>query len=163
MLGRIDRFTAAIVAAVLALIVVAIGVSIVARGREIVPDPATPSGVTYAYMRAIAEGRPEQAWDLLAADKKASNSRDKFIAGAVQRNPYESELNSRFAIEDERIVGSIATVQVIRYYGSRGGGLFNFESVSTPTQTIRLVREGDVWRITLPPDAYLLQSARAYP
>lgn len=157
MFGKIDRFTAGIVAVVLALIVVAVGVSIVARGREIIPDPASPGGVAYLYMRAMADGLPEQAWDLLAAGTKAANSRDKFIARASQEFPRGGESNSRFAIEDERIAGSIATLQVIRYYGSGGGGLFNFGGDGTSKQAVRLVQEGGVWRITQPPDAYLLQ------
>ena len=157
MFGKVDRFTAGIVAVVLALIVVAVGVSLVARGREIIPDPASPGGVTYAYMRAMADGLPEQAWDLLAAGTKAANSRDKFIASATQQYPRGGEINSRFAIEDERITGSTATLQVIRYYGTGGGGLFNFGGDSTTTQSVRLVQEGGVWRITQPPDAHLLQ------
>ena len=157
MLGRIDRFTAAIVVVVLALIVVAIGVSIVARGREIIPDPATASGVTYQYLRALADGQPEQAWELLAAGVKTDNTREKFIAGASQQYPRGNESNNRFAIEDERLIGSTATVQIIRYHGSGGGGLFNFGGDSTSTQTVRLVRESGTWRITQPPDAYMLQ------
>ena len=58
------------------------------------------------------------------------------------------------SIEDERTDASGARVVLVRTYAS-GGGLFGSYNSSNRT-TVRLVREDGNWRISAPPDEYLL-------
>jgi hypothetical protein len=75
----VDRFTAAIVAGVLGLVIVSVAIAVLLRGREMAPDLGTPGGVALAYELALQRGDPEQAWDLLATSAKAATSRDQFL------------------------------------------------------------------------------------
>jgi hypothetical protein len=144
-----DRFTIALTAGVLALIAAGILVAASLRGRDATPDLSTPSGVTLAYALAEQDGDPESAWNLLATSVKANNKRDQFVLRADQHND-----RALLSTEQETIDGQNASVVLVRTYPSTGG-LFGNTSNSNRS-TVRLVREPDGWRLSVPPDRWVL-------
>ena len=151
-----DRFTWAVVGGVLALVVGGLVAATLVRGRERPPDLSTPSGVVLAYALAEQRGDGQTAWDLLATSAQARGDRDRFIAGATNNSNSGREY---LTTEDERVEGdTAASVVLVRTYPA-SGGLFGSSGFSN-RNTVRLVREGQAWRISVPPDDYLLNSGR---
>jgi hypothetical protein len=150
-----DRFTYAVVGGVLALVVTGLAVAALARGRETPPDLTTPSGVALAYALAEQRGDGQAAWELLATSAQARSDRDRFIARVTTNGVSEREYLST---DDERIEadGQNASVLLVRAY-SGSGGIFGSSSYTNRT-TVRVTRELDRWRITVPPDDYALTS-----
>lgn len=144
-----DRFTIALTAGVLALIAAGILVAASLRGREPVPDLTTPGGVTLAYALAEQRGDPESAWNLLATDVKANHKRDQFVLRADQHTD-----RALLSTEQEMNDGQTASVVLVRTYPSSGGLLGN--SSYSNRSTVRLVREADGWRLSVPPDRWAL-------
>ena len=144
-----DRFTIALTAGVLGLIAAGILVAASLRGREPVPDLTTPSGVTLAYALAEQRGDPESAWNLLARDVQANNRRDQFVLHADQHAD-----RALLSTEQEAVDGQTASVVLVRTYPSTGGLFAN--SGYSNRSTVRLVREADGWRLSVPPDRWAL-------
>jgi len=149
-----DRFTYAVIGGVLALVVVGLGAAAILRGREGPPDLDTPGGVVMAYVLAEQQGDAETAWNLLAPSAQARADRELFLARAGHRGGERAYLS----FEDERLDGTSASLVLVQTYpGSTG--VFGRSSYSNRT-TVRLSREASDWRITVPPDEYLLTAKR---
>jgi hypothetical protein len=144
-----NRFTWFVVGGVVALVVTGLASAAMLRGRQVVPDPSTPSGVVLMYALAEQRHDPQTAWDLLAASTQARGDRDRFLAhssaGGIDREYLTTE--------DERITADDASVVLVRTYPG-SGGIFGNGS-STTRSTFRLVRQDGEWRITVPSDDYL--------
>ncbi len=145
-----DRFTVAVVGGVLALVVAGLVAAAVLRGHAPQPDLGTPSGIVLAYGLAEQRGDGQAAWELLASSVQARNSRDQFLVRFTGRGSQPEYLTT----EDERIDADGASVTLVRTYPG-SGGLFGGNSYTNRT-TVRLVREAPGWRITVPPDPYVL-------
>ncbi|MSQ42587.1 MAG: hypothetical protein EXR45_00025 [Chloroflexi bacterium] len=145
-----DRFTGWIGVAVLALVVAAV---VLSRSPAIPPpetsDPTSPEGVTRAWLVAIDDGRPEDAWLLLAPRTQARETRDDFLRRMTRTGGNRS---ARAAISGSRITGDEAVVEVSR---SRTPSLDPFffwtSGASTDRVVARLERIGGLWRLTVPP------------
>lgn len=145
-----DRFTVAVVGGVLGLVVAGLVAAAVLRGHAPEPDLGTPSGIVLAYGLAEQRGDGQAAWELLATSVQARNSRDQFLVrfGGHGKGP------EYLTTEDERIDADGASVTMVRTYPG-SGGIFG-GSGYTSRNTVRLAREAAGWRITVPPDPYVL-------
>lgn len=150
-----DRLTLVVASTVVGLVVVAIAVAALSRGRDVAPDLGTPEGVVLAYTQAEGRGDGAAAWDLLARSAQARGNRDQFIArvgsgeAGFSRNAYISTEAAQ--VDSGGLDASVVLVR--RLAGS--GGLFPAPSSSIRT-TVRLTRQDGQWRITVPPNDYLL-------
>jgi len=151
-----DRFTVALVGGVLLLVVAGIAAAAVMRGRDQTPDLTTPSGVVLAYTLAEQHGDAQTAWDLLATSAQARGDHERFLARAGGYDPYR---NAYLSTEDEKIDGDGASVVLVQTYPG-SGNLLGGGSSTTNRTTVRLVREGQAWRISVPPDDYILFKAK---
>jgi hypothetical protein len=152
-----DRFTLAVVGGVLALVATGLVAAAVVRGHSPQPDLSTPSGVVLAYALAEQRGDGQAAWELLATTVQVRTSRDQFLVRFGNR----SRDRQYVTVEDERLdaIGSSgASVVLVRTYPD-SGGLFGSSSYTNRT-TVRLTEESSGWRITVPPDPYLLTENR---
>ena len=145
-----DRFTVAVVGGVIGLVVAGLVAAAVMRGRAPQPDLSTPSGIVLAYGLAEQRGDGQAAWELLATPVQTKNSRDQFLVRFSGHGSGPQYL----AAEDERIDADGASVVLVRTYPG-SGGLFGSSSYSS-RNTVRLTRETGGWRITVPPDPYVL-------
>jgi hypothetical protein len=143
-----DRFTYALAAGVLALVVGGLATAIVARGWSAPPDLSTPGGVVLAYAAAEQRGDALAAWNLLDPSVQARSDSDAFLA----QPPYNDR--AYLSIEDERIEADGATVVLVRTYPG-SGGLFGGGSYPGRS-TVRLAHTDAGWRITVPDDSYRL-------
>jgi hypothetical protein len=150
-----DRFTWGIAAGAAALVAAALISVIVLQRTAPPPDLSRPDGVVRAYVEALETGRPERAWDLLAESARRGVSRETFIqrATAIKSGPQ----TARITIEEVVIEGNTARVELGHTYESSGGPFGS--SVYTSRSVARLEREGGEWRITVPPEPYLLERA----
>jgi hypothetical protein len=149
-----DRFTIGVVSGALALVAAALIAAVVVRGTTRPPDLTTPSGVVLAYALAEQRGDPQTAWELLTSSAQARGDHDRFLAQAGRGGGDREYLST----EDEQIDARGASVVLVRTYAS-GGGIFGSYN-STNRSTVRLVREEDNWRISVPPDDYVLSVAK---
>jgi hypothetical protein len=150
-----DRFTWGIVVGVLALVVAGIAAATLVRGREVPPDTSTPSGVVLAFEQALQDGDAERAWDLLASTTQAAVGRNRFLQRASGSARGSGSNQVRLIVENERVTGDSAVVDLVRTY--RSSGLFDFGGGDSPPRyVVRLVRENGAWRITVPADSYLV-------
>lgn len=150
-----DRLTLVVAAGVVGLVVVAVAVAAVSRGWDVAPDLGTPEGVVLAYTQAEARGDGAAAWDLLAASAQARGNRDQFISRVGSGDPGFSR-NTYVSAEGAQIDSGGANASVVLVRSVVGsGGLFPSPSWSMRT-TVRLTREDGAWRITVPPNDYLL-------
>jgi hypothetical protein len=147
--GGMDRLTWPIVGGVLALVAVGLIAAAVTRDHAPPPDLSTPSGVVVAYAAAEQRGDGSAAWSLLARTAQARGDRDHFVAGAST-----SRGTAYVTTENERIEGNSASVVLVRTE-TASGGLFDRGSYTT-RNTVILVREDGNWRLSVPPDEYLL-------
>ena len=131
-----DRFTFAVVGGVLALVAAGLITAATLRGQVgSTPDLSTPGGVALAY--ALAEQRGD---------------RDRFLARAGHTQPD----NAYLSIDSARVDGDTASVTLVETYPGSGGILGR--TSYTSRATVRLLREPAGWRITVPPDDFLLTS-----
>jgi hypothetical protein len=152
-----DRFTLGVVVGAVLLVIAAVVSVALLQGQSAAPDLSTPEGVVRAYYAALDQGRPEQAWDLLSSRAQAQTTRDDFIQRAISFRPGREQ---RVTIDSVEIVGDTANVNLSLTFS--GGGLFGGGSYSQ-TVRVRLDREGGQWRITVPPQPYLIDSPRQAP
>jgi hypothetical protein len=151
-----DRFTWGVVAGAVLLVLVAIASVAVLQTRSATVDLSRPEGVIRAYYEALDAGRPERAWDLLSSTARSRTTRDTFIQRATG---YRPSRNARITVDRAEIEGDTAYVYLSITYG--GGGLLDSGS-STSTVTVRLDRESGQWRITVPPDSYLIDTPTSF-
>jgi hypothetical protein len=136
---------------VVLLVVVALGAA-ATRGRGEPPDPSTPGGTVLAYALAEERGDGETAWGLLSTAVQQGADRQQYLLRVGGNGEPD---NISFATEDERVDGDTASVVLVRTYVSSGGWFGTSDTQSTRT-TVRLVREDAGWRLSVPPDSYLL-------
>jgi hypothetical protein len=146
-----DKFTVGVVGGVLALVAAALIAAVVIRRDAPPADLTSPGGVVLAYALAEQRGDPQSAWELLAGSAQARGEHDRFLALAGRGDSDREYLS----IEDEQTDASGARVVLVRTYASGGGGIFGSYKSSNRT-TVRLVREDGNWRISVPPDEYVL-------
>jgi hypothetical protein len=145
-----DKFTVGVVGGVLALVAAALIAAVVIRRDTPPPDLTTPGGVVLAYALAEQRGDAQSAWDLLASPAQARGDHDRFLALAGRGDGDREYLS----IEDQQIDATGAGVVLVRTYAT-GGGIFGSNNSSTRA-TVRLVNDNGRWRISVPPDDYLL-------
>ena len=138
------------VGGVLGLVAAGLIAAAILRGHAPQPDLSTPSGIVLAYGLAEQRGDGQAAWDLLAASVQTRNSRDQFLVRFSGHGDGPQYLTT----EDERIDTDGASVVMVRTYPG-SGGVFG-GSGYTSRNTVRLAREASGWRITVPPDPYVL-------
>jgi len=145
-----DRFTIAVVGGVIGLVVAGLAAAAMLRGHAPQPDLNTPSGIVLAYGLAEQRGDGQAAWELLATSVQTRNSRDQFLVRFSGHGSGPEYLTT----EDERVDADGASVVMVRTYPGTGG-LFGGSSY-TNRNRVRLAREASGWRITVPPDPYVL-------
>jgi hypothetical protein len=145
-----DRFTLAVVGGVVGLVVAGLAAAVMLRGHTAQPDLSTPSGIVLAYALAEQRGDGPAAWDLLAAPVQTRYSRDQFLVRVGNSGSDREYLTTA----DEQIETDGASVVLVRTYPG-SGGLFASSGYSNRA-TVRLAREASGWRITVPPDPYVL-------
>lgn len=147
-----DRFTRWTLLAVAALVIVATWMAWRTPTVAPVRDDADPSSVTRDWFATLANGRPEDAWELLAPEAQAHESRTEFL----RRHPMVSNdrlSTTRVRIEAVTIAGAEARVDVVRTYGSSSDFPFWRPSVPTDRLIVRLRLIEGRWRVTVAPDA----------
>jgi hypothetical protein len=145
-----DKFTMAVVGGVLGLVVAGLVAAAILRGHAPQPDLSTPSGIVLAYGLAEQRGDGQAAWELLATSVQTRNSRDQFLVRTSGPGSEPEYLTT----EDERVDADGASVVLVRTFPG-SGGIFGRSSY-TNRNTVRLAREASGWRITVPPDPYVL-------
>ena len=133
------------------LVAVGLVSAAVLRSQSAPPDLNTPEGVVLAYALAEQRGDAVSAWNLLAESTQARADRDRFLARAAA-----GRSNAYLTTEDVQVTGDEASVVLVSTY--RGSGSIFGDSGYTNRVTVRLIREPAGWRITVPPDDYLLLS-----
>jgi hypothetical protein len=147
-----DRFTWAMVGGVVALVAAGLIAATALRTPAAPPDITTPNGLAMAYALAEQRGDAQAAWDLLAASAQARGDHDRFLARAGNKGTDHEYLST----EDERVDSDGASASVVLVHTYPGsGGIFGNASY-TRRDTVRLAKEANGWRITVPPDDYLL-------
>ena len=151
-----DRFTFAVVGGVLALVAAGLLTAASLRGQVgSAPDLNTPAGVALAYAAAEQRGDAQAAWDLLATSAQQRGDRERFLARAGHSQPDNAYLST----DEERVDGDTASVTLVETYPGSGGLLGR--ATYTNRVTIRLARESAGWRISVPPDDFLLVTPKS--
>jgi hypothetical protein len=147
-----DRLTTAIGIAVVVLVVIGIAVAATAgRGRP-QPDLTTPEGVALSYELYLQRGEADRAWELLANEAQLGTTRQEFLARAagLGRGP-----EARFSIQNVRMDGSTTHLDLVRTLPTPG-----FLGLGAGSSTVRhpvtLVRENNMWRISVPSEPYVI-------
>jgi hypothetical protein len=149
-----DRFTWGVAGGTILLVVAGIVAVLILQRQGAPPDLATPEGTVRAYIEALDRDRPEDAWALLSTRLQAQNQRDEFIRRAAEQHYGRG---SRITIEPASIEGNTARVELVRTYRNNGGLFDLFEPSSySNRESVRLVLENGQWRLTVPPQSYLL-------
>jgi hypothetical protein len=151
----VTRFTWGIIVGVLGLVALSLGLAFVAPGREPTADLSTPEGVVLAYALAVQRNDADQAWDLLARSTQTQTNKDRFASRInIVRPSYE---RARLDVENVRVDGDTAQADLARSGSySRGPFGIGFDSGYTNRAAVRLIREQGNWRITSPPDPFVL-------
>jgi hypothetical protein len=108
--------------------------------------------VVLAYASAEQRGDAQAAWDLLHGSTQARGDRERFLARAGGNTSNRAYLST----EPPQITGDEASVVLVQTYPG-SGGLFGGRGYANRS-TVRLARSGDDWRITVPPDNYLIDT-----
>jgi hypothetical protein len=149
----VDRFTLAIAAGAVALVLVGIATAVLVGHGEPAPDLATPTGVTLAYELALERGEGDAAWDLLAAPARAGITRQEFLARAAGlggRGP-----GARLAVENVRVAGAVAHLDLVRTTPT--GGLLGLGAGTYTTRhPVTLELEEGAWRVSVPAEPWLI-------
>ena len=150
-----DRFTWGVSIGAVVLILAALTAVLLLQRAPAPVDLTAPDGVVRAYVQALETSHPEDAWDLLGQRQQVEVSRDEFIRRAT--SDYRSPRNGRIAIENTTIEGTTARVEMSRTYSGGGGpfGIFGSSSYSNRFSA-RLEQQSGRWRITVPPEDYLI-------
>jgi hypothetical protein len=147
-----DRFTRWTLLAVAALVIVATWIASRTPTASPGRDDADPASVTRDWFAALANGRPEDAWELLAPEAQAHESRIEFL----RRHPVVSTdrpAAARIRIEAATVTGDEARVEVARSYGSSADFPFWRSTVTTDRVIVRLRLITGRWRVTVAPES----------
>ena len=154
-----DRFTWSVVGGVLLLAAVAFAMVAVNRVPDRPPDLSTPDGTVRAYIAAIQDRRPEDAWRLLessnAIESPGGPYGTRMTEADFQRqvNSMSRPSNRRIRVLPHRQTGDTATVDVEIVSTSDAPFLFDGGS-SSRRVTFSLHQGGGEWRITAAPSVW---------
>lgn len=151
-----DRFTWGIVGGVLGLVLLSIVVAVALPGRPAPPDEGTPGGVVLAYALALQERDGERAWQYLARSYQATIRKQPFLEQVA--GGFGSNERARLSVGEPQGEGDSTRVDLVRTYPS--GGPFGLGGSGSQRQTVSLVREDGVWRISVPPDPWMFRTFR---
>jgi hypothetical protein len=150
----LDRFLAAILLGLAALLLVAAGALILARQ----PAPAlpvdTPGGTIQRFYQALDREDYDAAYDLLSNTLKNKPTREAFTEYYLEDRNYYNGHISRLRITEERVRGEVAfvVVQLTHYYNDPGP--FGGSSEWNTKETFTLRHEVEIWRISELPYGY---------
>jgi hypothetical protein len=155
-----DKLTWAAVVGVVVLSVAAI-VSVVAPRPGQALDPNAPEGVATAYMNAIRDKRPDDAWAVLDSPDALEGTYGGSGRSSLTRDQFRQQVNNNYHRGDRRLrivetktTGDTARVDVeITTFSN--GSLFGPSSYSH-TVTFNLKQRDGAWRITSSPSLYEL-------
>ena len=156
-----DKLPWAAVLGVLALSVAAIVSVLLPRPGQTPADPSSPEGVTTAYMNAIRDKRPDDAWALLDSPDAVADGIGGPNRTRLTQDQFRLQVNNnyrrgdrRLRIVESKITDDTARVDVeITTFSDRD--LFG-PSSSSNTVTFNLKRRDGSWRITSSPSLYQL-------
>ncbi len=149
--GAMDRFTRWTLVAVAVTVAVAIWSAVRAAPMSPQPSDDSPTAIARAWMAALADGRAEDAWELLAPDAQSREAREAFLRrhpAIVQAGPGAP----RFRVDDVSITDNEARVAVTRSYGASSDFPFWRTTVASDRVTIRLRLVDGRWRVTSAPE-----------
>lgn len=120
--------------ATLSLILVTVSAILTANRDEIKLSPSTPEGVVQLYLKAIIEGKNDQAASYFSKDSKcdASDIDRAYVSDSLRVNLVSSSIESNSAY-----------VKIDANTGSNGP----FDDGYTESHTYRLTRDIGSWRI----------------
>ena len=147
-----DRFTRWTLIAVATLVIVATWIASQTPAASPGRDDADPVSVTRDWFAALANGRPEDAWELLAPEAQSRESRIEFL----RRHPVVSAdrtAAARIRIDVVTVTGDEARVEVTRSYGSSAEFPFWRPTVATDRLIVRLRLIAGRWRVTVAPES----------
>jgi hypothetical protein len=147
-----DRFTRWTLAVVAFIVVLAIWTATRPNDAITQLEVRAPAVVTRAWFTALATGRPEEAWELLAPEAQAREARADFLrrhTGVILGRPNVG----RTRIDAVAETGDEARVDVARTYGTTWDFPFWRLTVASERVVVRLRLVEERWRITVAPDA----------
>ena len=156
-----DRLTAAVTIGVLALCALALGSVLVTRSNQTAPDLTTAEGVVTAYVRAIQNKEPSQAWALLAPDAAWNGGPRGSFPGSDSEAQFRQQV-----LNDQGRDGVRLRVVAVRPSGSRtivdveSSRITSdplFRSNSSQSASFELEQRDGQWRITTAPGFWLLR------
>jgi hypothetical protein len=123
-----------LIIAALSIILVAISAVLTASRDEVKLSPTTPEGVVQLYLKAIIEGKNDQAASYFAIDSEcdASDIDRAYVSDTLRVNLVSTSTE-----------GESAYVKIDANTGSDGP----FEDGYTESHTYRLVKQSGNWRI----------------
>lgn len=147
-----DRFTRWTLIAVAVLIGVAVWSATRAPRAPLSATDEAPASVTREWFAVLANGRPEDAWTLLAPETQARESRTDFLRrhpSIIQSSPGATRLR----IESVTVTGDEARVEVTRSYASSSDFPFWRSTAVSDRVVVRLRLVDGRWRVTVAPDS----------
>ncbi|MDI3340733.1 MAG: hypothetical protein QJR03_09390 [Sphaerobacter sp.] len=145
-MGRAERSVLIIGLGVIALVGVSVAVALAFGPTEPSRFPAgSPEDVLQRYLLAVDAGRAEEAYGYLSRGAQAQLRFDDFARYVASAGSYHP--NRRIRVGRTVTDGDRVTVYLTIEYG--GGAGLNFRR-SAYERPVRLVREGDAWKIDEP-------------
>ena len=123
-----------LIIALVSLMLVALSAIVTVNRDEVKLSPNTPEGVIQLFLKAIIEGKNDQAASYFSADSKCDDS-------DIDRAYVSDTL--RINLVSTTVEGESAYVKVDANTGSGGP----FEDGYTESHTYRLIKESRSWRI----------------
>jgi hypothetical protein len=147
-----DRFTRWSLVAVAVLVGVAVWAATRSSTAPLSNTDEGPAAVTREWFAALANGRPEDAWALLAPESQLRETRAEFLrrhSSGAQGGPGAT----RMRIERVTVTGDEARVEITRSHGSSSDFPFWRTTVSSDRVVLRLRLVEGRWRVTVAPDS----------
>jgi hypothetical protein len=149
----LDRLTWAVVVSVVLLVLAGIGAVVLTTARQAPPDLSTPGGVAVVFEQDIDRGDTDQAWGLLSSAAQATTSQQNF---QLRAGGFRNGGGARYEVQNVRIDGDMAHLDLLVTRGSRTGFLVFGSSTFTSTSPVTLQRENGQWRVSVPAEPYLV-------